>query len=183
MRVVWKPTPSQVISRLIIGLIRVKSLIFVAGKAAVGNLPDLTNSPGITENIRETGLFNVACANELFPGRIIWHYIWKDTLFPDEVIFSSFQISFLSDSYQVIMYCQVKFWKVNKCTKFSISWFYFWPQVLSCRAVLKTSFVGFQTICTRLLIHSSASWLTNCSIILGILGLGGPAVNIIEINY
>ena len=125
---VWKPTPSQVISRLIIGLIRVKSLIFVAGKAAVGNLPDLTNSPGITENIRETGLFNVACANELFPGRIIWHYIWKDTLFPDEVIFLLFQIFFLSDSYQVIMYCQVKFWKVNKCTKFSISWFYFWPQ-------------------------------------------------------
>ena len=121
MMVVWKPTPSQVISRLIIGLIRVKSLIFVAGKAAVGNLPDLTNSPGITENIQETGLFNVACANELFPGRIIWHYIWKDTLFPDEVIFFLlFQISFLSDSYQVIMFCQVKFWKVNKCTKFSI---------------------------------------------------------------
>ena len=101
MMVVWKPTPSQVISRLIIGLIRVKSLIFVAGKAAVGNLPDLTNSPGITENIQETGLFNVACANELFPGRIIWHYIWKDTSFPDEVIFLLFQISFLSDSYQV----------------------------------------------------------------------------------
>ena len=126
---VWKPTPSQVISRLITGLIRVKSLIFVAGKAAVGNLPDLTNSPGITENIRETGLFNVACANELFPGRIIWHYIWKDTLFPDEVIFFYYFKFLSSDSYQVIMYCQVKFWKVNKCTKFSNAWFDFWPRV------------------------------------------------------
>ena len=143
---VWKPTPSQVISRLIIGLIRVKSLIFVAGKAAVGNLPDLTNSPGITENIRETGLFNVACANELFPGRIIWRYIWKDTLFPDEVIFLLFQISFLSDSYQVIMYCQVKFWKVNKCTKFSISWFDFWPRAeLAVPVVI--SFTHFENFC------------------------------------
>ena len=105
--VVWKPTPSQVISRLIIGLIRVKSLIFVAGKAAVGNLPDLTNSPGITENIRETGLFNVACANELFPGRIIWHYIWKDTLFPDEVIFF-YHSKFLSSLIHIKSLCIAK---------------------------------------------------------------------------
>ena len=46
---------------------------------------------------------------------------------------------------------------------------------------LKPAFCCFQTICTRLLIHSSASWFTNCSIILGILGLGGPAENIMKL--
>ena len=110
---VWKLIQSQAIWRLTTGLIRVKSLIFVAGKAAVGNLPDLTNLQGITENIQEIGLFNVAFVNELFPDLIIWHCIWKDTLYLDRIFY--FNHFFLLNLSSQLDIAKSVFKKVNKC--------------------------------------------------------------------
>lgn len=53
----------------------------VRGKAALGNLPDLTNWRGTTANTPDLNPSSAICAKDNSPEVIICRFIWRDTKF------------------------------------------------------------------------------------------------------